>query len=154
LNVLITEKSGLLQSTMSLSQNSHHAVQVRHEAGRRFALRQSRRLTSTERRELAAWLRAHRSHRNAWQRVKKDWQLLENLRPPLTAELQRARMPRANNRQSVLSGWIGRALISLTPILWQGIAGSEQEWHTQRGEFQEIQLADGTRYSCWILLPK
>jgi len=129
--------------------NSHQAIQVRREASRWFTLRQSRPLIDSERRELAAWLRAHRSHRTAWQRIKKDWQSLESLRGPLAAELQRARNPRTITRRPVLSGWVGWTaaiilLISLTPFLWQGITGSEQEWHTRIGERQEIQLADGT----------
>lgn len=137
---------------MPSSQNSFDPGRIRREANRWFALRQSRRLTRSERRELAAWLRAHRLHRVTWQRIKRDWQSLESLRGPLAVELQRARKPRINSRQPVLSGlfgWIGWAttailLISLAPFLWHGITGSEQEWHTQRGEFQEIQLADGT----------
>lgn len=134
---------------MPPSQNSFNANHVRSEANRWFALRQSRSLADSERRELAIWLRAHRSHRIVWQRIKRDWQLLESLRGPLAAELQQARKPHTNSRQPVLSEWIGWAtaailLISLTPFLWQGFTGSEQEWHTRLGEQQEIQLADGT----------
>ncbi|MBL8501438.1 MAG: FecR domain-containing protein [Nitrosomonas sp.] len=134
---------------MPSSPNSHPATHVRREASRWFALRQSRPLVDSERRELAAWLRTHRSHRTAWQRIKKDWQSLDSLRGSLAAELQWARSPRAITHRPVLSGWVGWTaaiilLISLTPFLWQGITGSEQEWHTRVGERQEIHLADGT----------
>lgn len=105
-------------------------------------------LSEAEQRALADWFAASPDHRAAWIRVQNDWQSLDRFRADISDELNKARRYRPQRRHAVYFRWAAAILVlTILPVLYDGITGTTSHWQTATGERQHITLADGSQLS-------